>query len=259
MRYLLASDLDGTLYVHGRNVQKNIDAINRFRKEGHLFGIVTGRDYVNGYLAIKNEGLYPFDFAITSNGAQAVDAAGNTLFSHSMRRTEDGFSAVNLVRLCMEEMGLTCGLSLQTKRFNFHPDYPEGGERDGYLYSPLSAIEDVDVFVSSNVVAPSVSEVTGIIQKIKERFGKYMNPMQNGQCIDITPIGVDKASGVADLAAVTNILPSHVWVVGDNYNDLPMIEAFHGGAMKSGVPLLQTYAEYTCEQVADLIDYILQK
>ena len=51
MRYLLASDLDGTLYVHGLNVQKNIDAINRFRKEGHLFGIVTGRDYVNGYLA----------------------------------------------------------------------------------------------------------------------------------------------------------------------------------------------------------------
>ena len=42
--YILATDYDGTLSRGGVS-QRNKDAIERFRKAGNLFGVVTGRDY----------------------------------------------------------------------------------------------------------------------------------------------------------------------------------------------------------------------
>lgn len=45
-RYILTSDYDGTLVQNKKITEETILAINKFRSMGNLFGIVTGRDFV---------------------------------------------------------------------------------------------------------------------------------------------------------------------------------------------------------------------
>ena len=66
-RYILASDYDGTISKHGVTTEKTKKAIAEFCEKGNLFGIVTGRDYVNGYKAFKENAEFPFDFMIMGN------------------------------------------------------------------------------------------------------------------------------------------------------------------------------------------------
>ena len=43
MKKLLASDIDGTLLLNNKIHDKSIDNIQRFKNEGHLFVLSTGR------------------------------------------------------------------------------------------------------------------------------------------------------------------------------------------------------------------------
>ena len=76
-KYILASDYDGTLCQGSQISENTIGKINEFRQNGHLFGVVTGRDYTNGFNYFKSNNNFPFDFIITSNGASACDKNGD--------------------------------------------------------------------------------------------------------------------------------------------------------------------------------------
>ena len=50
---LLVSDFDGTLFIDYPSLEKNIHAIQRFREEGNLFVINSGRNYTSLMKEIK--------------------------------------------------------------------------------------------------------------------------------------------------------------------------------------------------------------
>ena len=50
---IFATDYDGTLRMVDGISEDNIKAIEKFRSQGNLFGVVTGRDYTNGYKIFK--------------------------------------------------------------------------------------------------------------------------------------------------------------------------------------------------------------
>ena len=82
-KYIVATDYDGTLR-QGEVSEDTVDMIRQFRAAGHLFGVVTGRTYENGYAVFRKQNLFPFDFIISHNGAVGYDEEGNILFARSV-------------------------------------------------------------------------------------------------------------------------------------------------------------------------------
>ena len=110
---MLASDYDGTLRQGNEVNQKTIDTINEFRKRGNLFGIVTGRDYVNGFEYFKRTNEFPFDFVITCSGAAAYDKEGNPYFIKRINGKQSfGESTLvqEFVTQCLKLTPYPCGI-----------------------------------------------------------------------------------------------------------------------------------------------------
>ena len=259
-KFILATDFDGTLCCEGVIKQSVIKAIEDFRNRGNLFGIVTGRDFTGIRDVLKIFSELSVDFIISNNGAQAFDENENILFSNkadgSIRYGEYTLAELFIIK-CLQLTSQPCGIAFEKTKFDFHPDFENGGELDNIKYSPFSALKDVKEFVSGNAICKNPEEAASVVASLKNEFGKYLNPVQNARCIDITPAGVDKAYGIKQLADLMNIPYDNIWVSGDNYNDMPMVEKFHGCAVENAVDELKDIAEYVCEDVGDVIHKIL--
>ena len=64
--FLLASDFDRTFYINNYDFKKNVDALNKFRKN-NKFVIVTGRSYQDYMNITKN--YVPIDYLVLNHGA----------------------------------------------------------------------------------------------------------------------------------------------------------------------------------------------
>ena len=73
---VLASDFDGTLFFKGQFKSDDLKQIRMFQKQGHLFGLCTGRP-LSG-VAAPIQGRLRCDFMILSSGALILDRAGRT-------------------------------------------------------------------------------------------------------------------------------------------------------------------------------------
>ena len=241
MKYILATDYDGTLRQNGEVSLENRKCIDKFRQEGNLFGVVSGRDFTYGYRQYKEKDKFPFDFVIMSGGAMACDADGNILFAEYVKNV----SATKLISRCIELTGNPCGISFEKTRMDFHPG------------DSLDAVADIMQFVIVNAVADTEEYAAEVCEILKKEFAG-INPTQNSRCIDITAEGISKASGIAKLAELFGIAEENIWTSGDNYNDIDMLKKYHGCAMSGGVDAAKETAEYTVDTVADVMKMIMQ-
>lgn len=247
--YILASDYDGTLCMHGTVSEETRAAIRRFRAAGNLFGVVTGRDS-DIYPLLTSQGI-EFDFVIPFNGAMAIDGTGKVLFE------ERGDGSV--IRPIAEYLGTAFGVPLSAvlhkTRYHFHAGEPEGTEK----YAPLAEADAIPAFTHLNSWCPTDAEAAEAVAEINRRHGDRVNALQNGGCIDIPPVGTDKGVGVARYAALMGVPEDNVYTAGDNVNDLAMLTRFHGCAMPNAWDVVKAAAERTCEgRIAEIVDLILR-
>lgn len=240
MKYILATDYDGTLRQDGEVSSENREYIDKFRAAGNLFGVVSGRDFTYGYMQYKKD-AFPFDFTIMSGGAMACDEDGNILFAEYIKNV----SATKLISRCIELTGNSCGISFEKERLDFRP-----GDN-------MDSVADITDFIIVNAVADTEEYAAEVCKILKKEF-VGINPTQNGRCIDITAEGVGKASGIAKLAEIFGVDKENIWTSGDNYNDITMLEKYHGCAMSGGVDAAKKAAENFCNSVADVIKMIIQ-
>lgn len=241
---ILGSDFDGTLNYGGID-QNKCDAIDTWRKAGHLFGLVSGRE--PGFLRnLRHQ--YPtlhMDFLVAYNGAFIVDAEGKTLDTTVC----DGVSALDLAA---DLLAWGCpfvsvnGAESYTVR------------RDGDLlregecaFSDLP--EDFPWFYQVSVQLETYAEAEAMTQKLKEVYRDRLGPLQNGVCIDIVAPTVNKAEGLRRLASLYGQTDENIIAVGDNINDLDMLKAFRSYAMENGVEEVKRVSGQTVASVAELI------
>ncbi len=261
MKSIVASDYDGTLDQDDTVSADTVEMIQKFQREGNLFGVVTGRDYIGGFQMFKKDNLFPFDFIISHNGAVAYDSEGNVLFSQSVNGNmpwRESTLVQELVKTILEMTGRPCGVEFEKSRLDFHPDSLKGMEVDGAVFSPLSALQNVKEFNLANAFCDSVEHAAQVVAVLNAEFGEVLNPTQNGRCIDISARGVDKCTGVARYAEIMNVPLSNIWTAGDNYNDIPMLKYYHGCAMTNGVESAIQVAEHVCDNVGDVIKIVLE-
>ncbi len=257
MKYLLCSDYDGTLCQDGKIDRDTLMAINEFRNKGNLFAVVSGRTFQRGYMKLKSSKEFAFDYFINSNGAFACDHKGNIVFS----KTIDGSvlygksgRSTSLFERCLSLTESFCVVSEETKEWSFHRDKFDGDDE----YNSVSDVEKIKKISSIHVVAETEHKAIDACDILKKEFGEYINSSRNINYIDITPAGVDKATGIQNLIEAIGIDQECVWSIGDNYNDLPMIEQYHGCAIKSGVSDLKHVAEHICDTVGEAIRLIMK-
>lgn len=240
---LIATDYDGTLN-HGGIDQEKLDAIRRWRAAGNLFGVISGRG--PGFLKELQEKLGDnFDFLVSCNGGIAADSRGNELFRHQC----DGVDVNAFVADIF-------GWGAHTLYVDFDDQCVLLGTdecREPYDHIPPEDLPPITSFYKMATFFETPEEAQVMTARIREKYGDKVNPLQNWWCVDVAPFGVDKSTGIRQLCAHYGVAEEDVIAVGDNLNDMAMIQAFYSYAMAHGNGGLKAAATHTVDSVTDLI------
>lgn len=241
---IIATDYDGTLN-HGGIDEKKKKAISRWRKEGNIFSVISGRGAPD-LIRIYNQNSFECDYLIADNGAVIMKTDGEIV-------CEDKID-VSVAKPFLEflfNQGCKWGY-VQTSfpcRIFEDNDF-EDDEDECFTFENLP---EFPYIYQINTALPSFEKAERVTKAIKEKFGDVLNPLQNGTCIDIVSVNMDKAKGIDKFIELLGAEYEDVITVGDNINDKDMIKEFRSYAMENAVPLIKELADFETPSVTDLI------
>ena len=251
---IIGSDYDGTLNHNGIDDTKR-QAIERWRRAGNVFALVSGR-HVNSVRDLHIQQNFDCDYFVGSNGAVILDANNQVVHADVC----DPNMLVPLIEY-LYELGCSVGLVHSVDFFDVFPENVDIStlKRD---HSPdsytLTTIPAIPYYTQVSTWRPTFEEAAQVSAKVREKFGEYFNPMQNGLNIDIVRADVNKAKGLYRLMELVGAKYDDVITVGDNVNDYDMIKEFRSYAMESGVQSIKDLADFTTPGVAELIELELE-
>ena len=239
---IIASDYDGTFNHNGIGDDKK-GAVAMWRKQGNLFGIVSGR----GYPSLKDVidcKPFEYDFLICNNGAMICDSDGNVITETKC----DG----SLAKPFIEDL-FKWGCDFA----NIDKDIPVAVRSEQKLCEDSECVIGdmpfIEYFNQISTYLKTVEEATAIVKKIEKKYSHILTPLQNGTCIDIVPLGVNKATGIYSLLEIVGGNYDDVIAVGDNINDTHMIAEFRSYAMENAVDSIKEIANNIVSDITDII------
>ena len=249
---LLASDFDKTLLRNREVTQEDLEAIHNFRQKGHLFGIITGRSI--SMIATDLEVLkVPYDFLVCNNGGILCDGDLNIINRHDIP-----FEFV-------EEI---------LQRFTGKPVLLGASDGDAFCSLQAQQVEKAADFASPmKTKRISREEILGarkinsmLIREVKEtqtmelkewlevKYKDIVSFHYNNGTLDINEKSVSKKQAIYELGEYYNT--DELYVIGDGYNDLEMIQEFHGFAVDNAVEVVKEEARAVVASVAACIEII---
>ncbi len=248
------SDFDGTLRRDGAVTREDKDAIARFRRRGHRFGVVTGRTYDVIIDLLDQYGL-PYDILICNNGAAAFTPDGRQLFAHQMpvegaREVAAYFHGVDLIAY-----GLSDGRSISTGPYKGHSVLYEDCARDTLDESALLDAGRVCGFFS---VYRSHQDMLEAAQHLTSHFSGFMEVhISSLRSIDTTPKGISKSTGILECRDLLGC--DEIFTIGDAVNDLSMIKDFGGFAVENAQEQVKAAASRVVPSVGAAAEWLLAR
>lgn len=240
---IIASDYDGT-FNHNSIGDDKKGAVAMWRKQGNLFGIVSGR----GYPSLKDVidcKPFEYDFLICNNGAMICDSDGNVITETKC----DG----SLAKPFIEDL-FKWGCDFA----NIDKDIPIAVRSERKLCEDgecvIGDMPFIEYFNQISTYLKTVEEATAIVKKIEKKYSHILTPLQNGNCIDTVPLGVNKATGIYSLLEIVGGNYDDVIAVGDNINDTHMIAEFRSYAMENAVDSIKSLADEITPGITELIE-----
>jgi hypothetical protein len=245
-RGMLVTDLDGTLLGSDRALSEvDRDALERLGADGYLRVVATGRNpYSFGRAAGPS---FPIDYAVLSSGAAVrVHPSGHYLRTVAMEPHEVWPAAAVLLRMDIDFMihdplpdnhTFACHPGTRST-----PDYRRRIEIYEPYARPLAAAgqDTGDLQASLPVVWPGgASQLLAIeppgserdvYNAVRRQLGGYTvlrstSPLGTGATwVEIYPARVSKSQAARWLAARLGIDQTRVLCVGNDYNDLDLLE-----------------------------------
>lgn len=240
---IIASDYDGTLNYGGIDDKKR-NAINLWRENGNLFGLVSGRGLCDLTIIPVCDG-FECDFLLACNGAVIAKPDGTVLKESRC----DGSLTKPLIEFLFESGCKRANIETASQRIVICVD-----EKHPDCDYPADNIPDTAYFNQISTVTPDDKSAAVVTAAIKERFGEYLNPLQNGSCIDIVAADMNKARGLYDFLELTGASYDDMITVGDNINDTHMIKEFRSYAMANAVDSIKAIADYETKGITELIE-----
>ncbi|MBR2374663.1 MAG: HAD family phosphatase [Clostridia bacterium] len=240
---LIVSDLDGTLLRSDGTIgEKSRKAIQEYIAQGGRFVLSTGRMATSSVEYAKSLGLQGL-VACFQGGWIADLATGETVF-------ETGIPNAEAVKICekLEAMGLYIQ-TFKPKEFfvNWGGEELAYYERHEIVKGKVVAPNTMSQFLKEQGFAPvkflmcvKTSEQQRIFEEIQRAVGsEYYVTTSSERFIEICNKTNSKGTALEYIAQYYGIPLSETIAIGDQYNDVPMIEkAGLGFAMKNASPLL---------------------
>ena len=227
--YLLCSDIDGTLITSDHRVSKeNLIAINYFKEEGGIFALATGRapQSVNMFL---NE--------VRSNAPMIVQN-GAGIYDHSIQKyiwsdtLDTGvFDAVEYLYKNFPDAGIEINTEseIYVSRENY---YTEKHRQDEHLPYIIKHYTQIDERIMKILTSQEESYTYEMEKAMRNTpfYDKYKLVVSSANYFEVLKKGVNKGTALKELAKILNIDMSKTIAIGDNDNDVEMIEMANIGA-----------------------------
>lgn len=265
-RKILFLDLDGTLLKDNKKISsKNIKSIRKILDEGHYIAIATGRAIQSGIDIVKKLGLtLPGSYLIAYNGAIVYDcSAGRILVEKTI--------PIEYVEYLFTE-AQRYGLYVQTYAKGNVLTQDDSPELEYYTRTTGMHYKLADNVFHVLENEPNKVLIASLKKKdLLERFQKEHMEWEENKCnsffscdeyLEYCPANTDKGTGVRYLMELLNISAENSVAVGDERNDIPMLQAAYIGiAMKNGKNDVKMAASYITENDnnQDAISEIIEK
>jgi Cof subfamily protein (haloacid dehalogenase superfamily) len=216
---LAAIDLDGTLLrSDGTISERSRAAIRRVRGQGIVVVIVTARGPGSVVELARDAGIE--GSAICSNGGLIVDLASGAIVRERLLETR---MAIRLVHGLRERLpGIV--FAVEHEAFAHEPGFSAWGWEPPAGTRVADAIELLDDPATKLILLHSEHEVEAIAAVARELAGDKATVVQSGgEAVEVTAVGVNKAAGLAEVAADHGIDAADVIAFGDYHNDVPML------------------------------------
>jgi hypothetical protein len=244
---LLAIDLDGTLFDSSRQVpEANRHALSRAAGEGVRIVVITGRRLPAALPPLAELDIDPL--LVLNSGALIKDGLRGAI----LRRK---FLSAAVAKNVLAE-GRAAGAK---------PILHDGPDGEGYLLvepgpfpnsafssylektnPPARPIPDLAAHITRDPVqigfAATVSEVRALAERFSSSFAEQLSlarteyPKEDLALLDVLAPEATKASAVEFLARQYGIAPENTMAIGDNWNDLDMLEQAGFAVMMSNAP-----------------------
>ena len=254
---LIASDIDGTLLQNGQTEisRRFFDAANALMDRGVAVCAASGRQYTSLYnlFAPISDRMY----FLCENGAVVYGPGGRLLSKTVIPRDVSLALCRDILAIPKCEV-LISGTNMsylcpKTEDYIDHIRYFVGNNTT-VLRSPEEMPED---FVKiSAYYRPGAAAVEPILKPRWE--GTFQVAIAGEAWLDFTL--ADKATGIRALCRALDIGPEEVMAFGDNYNDVPMLDAVgHPHLMSSAAEALRRRYPIQCTRVEDVLEGMLRK
>lgn len=212
---VLVVDYDRTLFINNSDMLNNINSINKFRENGNIFIIATGRTYNSLKKEIDKYNI-EYDYLILNHGSLVIKKDKSTLFHYKIDK--------NIL------FDITNYLS---------------------KYKPKSVMYSYYTEDTNDINNPDISKITIGFQKDIETFKKvmmdavkkYNNKLniyftQNYE-IEIISKETNKSRAIDLLMKKANFKKENIYTIGDSYTDIDMINDYNGSCMEKSIDILK--------------------
>ena len=216
---LIGCDLDGTLIARDNRLTPRVAAaVAATVDAGTPIVAVTGRPWQWVLDLAREHRLLPY--AVVSNGAALVDVESGHVEHNGLA---DGavVGLMERIRRAVPDIRFAIDTT--------HALYHETGFHDpGYLGQ--HEVEDLAPLAEADVIK-LIARRDGLsgpelVRLLDDEVldGAALPYAGYGGWVELLASGVSKASGLAVVAERLGLAPAEVWVVGDEWNDVPMFE-----------------------------------
>lgn len=212
---VLVVDYDRTLFINNSDMLNNINSINKFRENGNIFIIATGRTYNSLKKEIDKYNI-EYDYLILNHGSLVIKKDKSTLFHYKIDK--------NIL------FDITNYLS---------------------KYKPKSVMYSYYTEDTNDINNPDISKITIGFQKDIETFKKIMMDIvkkynnklniyftQNYE-IEIISKETNKSRAIDLLMKKANFKKENIYTIGDSYTDIDMINDYNGSCMEKSIDILK--------------------
>lgn len=246
---VLATDYDGTLIRGEFITSEDKSAINKWRRSGNLFGIVTGRGYASLMDEINIQKV-EYDFLICNNGCVIKDKSSNI----DEQFYADGGVLTELIGLIIKHGGHHAAISKDDLRLLVDIGR-SANKKPNDIRISIEQVKEIDCFSQLDTIFDNEKLAKAFADIINSQFGQYVSAHQNGICIDMVPAGWNKSAGLLHYLKLKNIPKSKVITVGDNLNDIGMLIEFGGYAVSNANPAVLPYAQKVFDDIAGIVEF----
>lgn len=219
---LLVSDFDDTLYdSHFRIPARNLQAIGYFIREGGRFTVATGRAHRTFAPHVH---LVPVNAPVVlSNGSALYDFETQQMLAQTFL-PDTARADMAALMAAFPTLGLETYHGEEIYVCNPNPITDAHMKKVGTDYT-LCPVEEMPVPWTKAIVQQEHPVLLRAQAWFLERHGQWYEAIFSNQYyLEVTAKGSTKGGMADKLARLLDIAPGHMYCVGDNQNDIPMLE-----------------------------------